>query len=174
MNKQQMIHKLERAWDAFNDTYAGLSEEQMIQPGVTENWSIKDILAHVNWWEEEALKHLPDILLGRQPPRYSTVYGGIDAFNAQMTGLNRGLSLVEVQRHLEETHRRLIEFLQSVPDEQFAAETRFRRRLRLDTYGHYPLHGQAIRAWRKNAIEDPQDTDKKTIDISTQRSNINI
>lgn len=157
MNKQQVISKLEQAWEAFHGSYAGLSEEQMIRPGVTQDWSIKDILAHVSWWEEEALKHLPDILQGRRPPRYSTVYGGIDAFNAQMTELKRDLSLAEVQRGMEETHRRLIEFLQGVPDEQFATDTRFRRRLRLDTYGHYPIHGRAIRAWLESANDPPRD-----------------
>jgi hypothetical protein len=33
-------------------------------------WSVKDILAHVTTWEEEALKYLPLILTGGRPPRY--------------------------------------------------------------------------------------------------------
>jgi hypothetical protein len=61
----------------------------------------------------------------------------------------RGLSLAEVRRHLEETHRRLLAFIQSAPAEQFTRETRARRRLRLDTYGHYPLHAAAIQDWRE-------------------------
>jgi hypothetical protein len=109
----------------------------------------------VSWWEEEALKHLPHILQGGRPPRYSVVYGGIDAFNAQMTGLKRDLSLSEVRVQMEETHRRLLEYLHSVPEQQFTTETRFRRRLRLDTYGHYPIHTRAIRAWRAAAIDLP-------------------
>ena len=32
---------------------------------------------------------------------------------------------------------------------QLTRETRFRRRLRLDTYGHYPKHAEAIRRWRE-------------------------
>lgn len=44
-----------------------------------------DIIAHVTWWEEEALTHLPLVLRGGRPPRYSVTYGGIDAFNATMT-----------------------------------------------------------------------------------------
>jgi hypothetical protein len=48
----------------------------------------------------------------------------------------------------DETHRRLVDFIQRVPEEQFARETRFRRRLRLDTYSHYPIHAEAIRKWR--------------------------
>jgi hypothetical protein len=75
-------------------------------------------------------------------------YGGIDAFNAKMTEETRGLSLSEVLRQLDDTHGRLIDFVQHTPAEQFADSTRFRRRLRLDTYHHYPQHADAIRAWR--------------------------
>jgi len=78
----------------------------------------------------------------------SDAYGGIDAFNAQVIAERRKLSLAEVLRQRDETHRRLIEFLQTVPEDQIANETRFRRRLRLDTYGHYPEHAEAIRKWR--------------------------
>jgi hypothetical protein len=133
----------------FQESYSDLSTEQLIQPGVTGDWSVKDILAHVTTWEEESLKHLPHILQGIQPPRYSVLYGGIDAFNAQMTEQKRSLPLSEVLRQLDETHHQLLDYLQTVPEEQFTTETRFRRRLRLDTYSHYPIHTQSIREWRE-------------------------
>ena len=111
-------------------------------------WSVKDILAHVTTWEEEALKYLPLILTGGRPPRY-TQFGGIDGFNAQMAEQKRDLALPEALRQLEDTHRRLLDYLHSVPEEQFTRETPFRHRLRLDTYSHYPLHATAIREWRE-------------------------
>ncbi len=149
MEKQQLMNKLEQAWESFKESYAGLSDEQLVEPGVTENWSVKDIIAHVSGWEEEALKYLPGILQGIRPPRYSVVYGGIDAFNAQTIERKRSLPLSEVRKQLDETHYRLVEYIQSVPEEQFTSETRFRRRLRLDTYSHYPIHARAIREWRE-------------------------
>jgi hypothetical protein len=93
MNKQQLLAKLEQAWSAFQESYAGLTEAEMLTPGVTADWSVKDLLAHVSWWEAEALKYLPQIQAGGRPPRYSVMYGGIDAFNAQMTELQRSLPL---------------------------------------------------------------------------------
>jgi hypothetical protein len=54
-----------------------------------------------------------------------------------------------VLRQQDDTHRRLIDFIQGAPEDQIARETRFRRRLRLDTYGHYPKHAEAIRKWRE-------------------------
>ena len=137
---------------AFKESYAGLSDSQLTEPGVTGTWSVKDLIAHVTWWEEEALKHLPLIIKGGTPPRYSTKFGGIDAFNAQMTEQKRGLSLSEVLTQMDETHRQLVDYVQTAPEEHFSKETRFRHRLRLDTYSHYPKHAKAIREWRKGLV----------------------
>jgi hypothetical protein len=155
MDRQQLVSKLDRMWAALTESFAGLSDPQLAEPGVMGHWSVKDILAHVTTWEEEALKHLPLILKGGRPPRYSETYGGIDAFNAQTADKKRGLSLAEVLRQLDETHCRLIAYVRSAPEEQFTRETRFRRRLRLDTYSHYPLHAQAIRQWREAKVPLP-------------------
>jgi uncharacterized protein (TIGR03083 family) len=148
MNQEQLFRKIEQAWADLQAAYAGLSETEMNRPGVTGEWSVKDILAHVTTWEEEALKSLPIIQRGERPERYSVLYGGIDAFNAQMAEQKRELPLQQVMAELEATHRRLLELVANAPDEQITTETRFRRRLRLDTYSHYPLHAEAIRQWR--------------------------
>ena len=145
---EKLLKRLDTAWAAFGASYAGLPDSRLIEPGVMGDWSVKDILAHVTTWEEEALKHLPLIIEGGRPPRYVT-YGGIDAFNAQMTEQKRALSLSAVRRQLDQTHRRLVDFVRRVPEAQLAGDTRFRRRLRLDTYSHYPLHAESIRAWRE-------------------------
>jgi hypothetical protein len=91
----------------------------------------------------------PLILAGGKPPRYSVSYGGIDAFNALLTERRKGLSLAEVLRQRDDVHHRLIAFVRSTPEDQVTDETRFRRRLRLEAYGHYPKHARAIRAWRE-------------------------
>jgi len=148
MTKQQLLDKLEKAWADLKASYAGLSAAQMTEPGVTGDWSIKDILAHVTTWEEEALRMMPIILEDKTPPRYAEAYGGLNAFNAAMAEQKRGLSLDEVLAQLDATHQRLIDYVRQAPDDQITRETRFRRRLRLDTYSHYPEHARAIRDWR--------------------------
>lgn len=149
MNKTQLLGRLDAAWVAFRQSYDGLTESELLEPGVAGAWSVRDIIAHVTWWEAEALQHLPGILEGRKPPRYSTTYGGIDAFNALMAERKQHLSLAEVSREQDETHRRLIALIERAPDEQITGETKWRHRLRLDTYGHYPKHAAAIRRWRE-------------------------
>jgi len=149
MDKQQILKKIDKAWTELKASYAGLSDAQLSEPGVTEDWSVRDILAHVITWEEEALKYLPLIIDGGRPPRYSVMYGGIDAFNAEMTQQKSSLPLSEVQRQLDETHARLVDYVRSAPEEQFTRETPARRRLRWDTYSHYPIHTKAISEWRE-------------------------
>ena len=148
MNRDQLLKKIDTPWTALRAAYAGLSEAQLAQPGVTGDWSVIDILAHVMAWENEALLHLPHILEGKRPPKYSDLYGGIDAFNDLKVRESRALPPAEVLARVEETHRRLIDYLLTAPEAQLATETRFRRRIRLDTYSHYPIHTKAILEWR--------------------------
>lgn len=152
MERRQLLQRLDAAWGAFTASYAGLSDAQLMKPGATADWSVRDILAHVTTWEEEALTHLPLLLEGGTPPRYSVRYGGIDAFNARMTEQKASLSLAAVRRQLDETHRRLIDFVQKTPEDPLSRESRFRRRLRLDAYDHYPQHAEAIRQWRRRVL----------------------
>jgi hypothetical protein len=149
MDRSQLLKRLDKASEELKASYAGLSDSELMEPGVTGGWSVRDIIAHVTSWEEEALTHLPLILAGGKPPRYSVTYGGIDAFNAQTTEQKRNLSLSDILRQQDDMHRLLIDFIQGAPKDQFIRETRFRHRLRLDTYSHYPKHAEAIRQWRE-------------------------
>ncbi len=146
---KRLRQRIEAEWRALQESYAGLSDARLTEPGVAGAWSVKDILAHVTTWEEEALKHLPLIIEGGRPPRYVR-YGGIDAFNALMTEQKRALSFADVLTQLQETHGRLLAFIVSIPEDQLRAGSRCHRRLRLDTYGHYPQHAEAIREWRSD------------------------
>jgi hypothetical protein len=156
MKKEQLLAKLERAWTGLQASYAGLTDAQLTQPGATGDWSVKDIIVHVTAWEQEALKYLPVILEGGRPPRYSVTYGGIDAFNAKTTAGKHAMSLADVLREMEETHGQLVAYVEGAPEEQLLRETRFRRRLRLDTYSHYAEHEKAIRAWRERGATGAQ------------------
>jgi hypothetical protein len=150
MDRKQLLSKLDVAWTELRQSYEGLSDAELTEPCLPGDWSVRDTLAHITSWEEEALKHLPGILIGARPPRYSVTYGGIDAFNARMTQEAKALSLAALLKRFDETHRRLVAFVESTADEQIALDARFRRRLRLDTYGHYSLHAKAIWTLRES------------------------
>ena len=149
MKRERLNERMESRWWGLYDSFQGLSRQTLLEPGVVGHWSIRDVLAHVATWDEEALKALPVILEGGRVPRYSTLYGGIDAFNAQAQDRKQDSPLGQVFTELEETHQRLLSYLDEVPDAAFGRENRFLRRLRQDTYGHYREHAEQIRTWRQ-------------------------
>jgi len=68
-----------------------------------------------------------------------------------MTERRRGLSLADVLRQHDDVHARLVAYVAAAPEDLIRTETRFRRRLKLDAIGHYPIHARAIRAWRERS-----------------------
>ena len=146
MNREQLVDRIEQRWAAFNQACAGLNAASLQEPGVVERWSVKDLMLHVATWEEEALRALPIIMDGRRPPRY----GGVDGFNARQSEAYAGHTLEQARESMQSSHRRLLSFLDTVPESWFRTETRFRHRLRLDTWGHYAEHTKAILTWRES------------------------
>lgn len=141
--------RIEKAWSELRESYTGLTDEQLVQRGALGEWSVKDVLAHVTSWDEEALKHLPTVARGERPPRYAA-QGGIDAFNARSAERTRDLPLATVLAGMDETHARLVAYVRGATE--IANPSRFTNRLRLDTYGHYRLHAAAIRDWRAHNL----------------------
>jgi len=149
MNKKQVIERIEKHWAEFKQSFADLPQDRMTSARPGGGWSVKDIIVHVRAWEEEALKYLPAIEKGERLPRYKDLYGGIDAFNALTYEAHKDLPLETALANLEDTHKRLIQYLESVPEELFGGRTRFRRRLSADTYKHYPEHTETILKFTK-------------------------
>ena len=86
----QLVARLDSDWQAFLDSFEGLPESALSEPGVVGPWSIRDVMGHVTTWEQEALDKLPIVLAHERGPGYSS-YGGNKAFNAQKVAENRDL-----------------------------------------------------------------------------------
>ncbi|KPK22792.1 MAG: hypothetical protein AMJ70_05055 [Dehalococcoidia bacterium SG8_51_3] len=59
MKKERALAKLEEEWQALLQTWEGLPENMILQPGAVGYWSVRDVMAHIPTWEEEAMKALP-------------------------------------------------------------------------------------------------------------------
>ena len=148
VNREQLLGRVDGAWREFSQACHGLPSQAVLEPGVVGRWSVKDVMGHVATWEEECLSALALIAEGSRTPRYSR-YGGIDAFNEMKWREFRALGIEDTRRRFEEAHARLLDYLGAVPEGLFTRETRFRRRVRMDTYGHIPEHSRQLVAWRR-------------------------
>jgi len=143
MARERLLRRLELAWDDLMAAAAAAAEGRV--DAVGSGWSLADLLGHVATWEAEFLKALPLILAGKPLPRYSTAYGGIDAFNAGELARWRGQMPAQARQRLELGHARLVSALAGLPLQEPRTESRLRRRLRQDTYHHYGVHVQELR-----------------------------
>lgn len=147
MNKERVLHHIEQEWKTLLESFKNLKDDIMMESGAVGYWSVRDVLAHITTWDEEALKILPLILEDKPTPRYIR-YGGIDAFNAREQERKRDYSLELIKQQLVATHKSLVNFLAECPDSAFTSKSRFIKRLRLDTINHYREHINQIIRWR--------------------------
>jgi len=115
MKRERLFSVIERAWTGLMESFSGLPDSVLVEPGVVGEWSVRDLLGHIATWEEEALAALPVILEGRPLPRYASS-GGIDAFNARDQDRKRGITIAELRQDLVATHQRIMAYLASVPE----------------------------------------------------------
>jgi hypothetical protein len=146
--REDLLALVDSEWQGLMALLEGLPEEELLRPGAVGRWSARDLLCHIATWEEEFMAAAPIILENRPLPRY----GSIDAFNARDMERWRGLSLAEAWQRARDTHLRLLECLQSLPYVPGRTESRLRRRLRWDTWGHYQEHAAHLREWRRDLM----------------------
>ena len=147
--RERLLDRIQQDWTALQSSFQSLTDADFLQPGVVDDWSLRDLLVHITSWEEEALKAVPVILAEKPLPRYSVLYGGIDAFNAQEQERKKHLPLPQVKSDLLATHQRVVEYLAQLPEAAFASGGRLARRLRQDTCNHYREHTAHVVEWRK-------------------------
>ncbi|HEY7342668.1 MAG TPA: ClbS/DfsB family four-helix bundle protein [Ktedonobacterales bacterium] len=121
---------------------ATMSEEQMTQPGVTDNWSVKDHLAHLTWWGRRVIT----VLHGGADP-IDAMPGGEkteDEINANVYTANRDRSLAEVRVDFEATHSGMQHLIETLPDETLAAKEGW---ISGNSDYHYNEHIAMFQAW---------------------------
>src|SRR5579863_2126545 len=56
--KTQLLQLIQKEHDTLDTLLCSLSEEQMVHPHIADDWSVKDILAHLTWWEQETISEI--------------------------------------------------------------------------------------------------------------------
>ena len=110
MTKSELLQWLQeeyQQWEAFLEE---IGPARMDQPGVTGEWSVKDIVAHLTGWNRWLVARIP--AAERDEPEPPTPWSASlqteDEINAWMYETNRGRSVHQV---LEESHRVFQELL---------------------------------------------------------------
>jgi hypothetical protein len=118
MKKDQLISDLIEAQSKLLDAASSLSPAQQDEVflGV---WSVKDLLAHLVGWDLANLESVEAIPTGRLPAFYEHYDHDWATYNAQLVAEYKKDDFAELVSSIEDSHRRLVEVLQTVPAEEF-------------------------------------------------------
>ena len=82
-------------------------------------WSLRDLLAHLAGWDVTNLEAAKDIRAGRLPAFYAHHDKGWKSYNAGLVAKYRREDFNELLALVRDSHRRLIAYLESLPEEAF-------------------------------------------------------
>jgi hypothetical protein len=92
-------------------------------------WSVKDLLAHLVGWDFTNTEAAREILAGEVPNFYSYYDRDWKSYNARLVVEYKRDNFAYLLSSVEDSHQRLIDFLKTIPAEEFDKErgVRFKR-----------------------------------------------
>jgi hypothetical protein len=102
-----------------------LSKQDEVFLGV---WSVKDLLAHLVGWDFANLAMAQEILAGKLPGFYAYYDHDWRSYNSQLVARHKVDDLTELLSSVQASHEQLVEFLRTVPAEEFGRDRGLRFR----------------------------------------------
>lgn len=133
--KDQALADMRASWDETEAVLAQIPEDRMLEPGVTDEWSVRDLLAHIAGYERYVSALIFGELEGRTPTNQE-FYGRDDAptaeddanddtSNAWVVAHARKQPLEATLREYRWAHQRMIEAVEAVPEADLEDPARF-------------------------------------------------
>jgi hypothetical protein len=148
---------LDEGFKTFMDCLGRLTEEELTASNVVGVWSVKDVVAHVWTWVDEAV-HTAKAWHAARPWQDGVAYD--DAWNeAQVVGRS-ALALITVVDGMTGAHRRLMHQLDLLDDESLAqvANAPWGEKMPLVDFfyvmaEHYVDHTKDLKAYQERCLE---------------------
>ena len=146
------VLQTERAqWNAL---LAQVGPNRMEIPGVEGTWSVKELVAHLTWYEQAVVDGARQITSTGTFTRANDGVG-IDERNARVTAESRARSVAEVLAEADDVFAQLLKVIAACPDDLLNNAKLLGlpddvppwMRVANNSYLHYQQHEQSIRAW---------------------------
>ena len=137
MSKEELIANIDKSWAAWTAALDGIPAERTSEPGVCGDFSIKDLVGHIAFWDEQDLARAHKLASGVdvQPNDWQTM-------NDQEYAAHKDDTLEAQTARMIAAHDRLRSDVRAFPSIEG---------LRLEeTWPHYDEHCAEVRAWRSS------------------------
>jgi hypothetical protein len=131
-DKQGILSALREEFNRWEALLASLSEEQITAPRLPDNWSIKDVIAHLRAWQQRSIARLEAALLDQAPeyPAWPAQFdpeaeGQPHDLNAWLYAKDRDRAWPSVHRDWREGFLRFLELGNTIPEPDLLAAGRY-------------------------------------------------
>lgn len=154
--KTELIDLIRRDRQRLERLIAHAPPDRITQPGVENDWSIKDIMAHVADWEQYVVRRIDAALHGRPlDQRHMPNDAAMDQINADNIDRSRHHPLDQIQAAFAQSADQVIAVLEQLSDDDLWSTTTVSERfngplwqhIAVNTYEHYVEHSEPIEAW---------------------------
>ena len=152
MNVRQFQHAWRRDRAEWDRLLAEVGEERMLEPRLPGAWSVKDVIAHVNWYEREMITAIEQrALVGSELWELPQ-----DERNVPIYEQGKDLPLEQVLTESDQIFARLWTLVGELEDEDLIEASHFDQMpedwepwqvIASNTFEHYQQHIPDIRAW---------------------------
>ncbi|MEN8172087.1 MAG: DinB family protein [Chloroflexota bacterium] len=160
LSKTELIKTIKAERARLEDIVSTLTDDQMTQTDAKDDWSIKDILAHIAAWEDLAVDRLTAAITGTSTTNpLIQNWDDVHAFNAACYQENKSKTLTEVLKNFQNTYQRFLSIVNTL-DDNFIAEalpfdwadgmTAFEL-IAANSYWHYQEHREVLEKWLNNS-----------------------
>ena len=127
--------KIDESWTRLMEVIDQAPGDRLEEPGACGDWSVKDLMAHMAYWDDRAVYVAETLSAGEEidPIDWQEV-------NTQEAALRANWSLEESRKEMHLAHARLLDVVER--DTSLDADT-----WAGNTYDHYDEHTVDVRNW---------------------------
>ena len=118
--KEKILSESQKEREALEEFLSALSPEQMTEPGMLGDWSVKDVLAHLYEWEQMVLRWLAATERGEMPavPAAGYKWSQLPALNEEIRGKHSSRLLDEMLTMYHDSYKQIMETIESIPEDE--------------------------------------------------------
>ncbi len=145
MNKAELLASIHSGRAQFESVLAQFDDDQSLAPRLPGGWSIKDLIAHIGFWEQHTARRFSALLRGAKPPDEALT---LDELNARVYTQNQHMLLAEVRLAERAAYEQLLLLVKNAMNDDLFNPQRFAwtegkpfaEWIKNNTYGHYEEH----------------------------------
>ena len=151
MAQKDVMEAIEREWNAFVGIAESFSGENRVRPGAIGHWNVHEALLHVAAWDNETILLVRQFEeTGAKPAWLGQSGDALDDLNEQQVAERRNLEPSLIWAHFRDTHKMLVEFLETCDEHVFVEGTFTGDSINTETWNHYQGHGQDLARFKES------------------------